>query len=516
MEGLNINATTFAGQNAANSGVMKRLWSDVAKSYALIADPVSRLEGNEGSGACVQVRRELQNAAGTDVTFTQMAGLGGGQVRGETPLEGNEDTVRSSSWAVRCDYRRYGVGWTKKLASRMAVGRSLPEWTAQQMGSHYAWWKARETMLKWRNEAISRNIFWVGNGGTLSGIKSAHTLSARAVLDCASFLQFINAKPCDINAIAKNVGGASTVHEIWRYVFMGENSAFNALALDSTYQAAVNAAFVNGLGSINFSGQFADWRGQAIYPFTSPNNDQIGPVGSPLAPFAYLGANTGATVGTDVINLASGQTPVLYGSRERSNPTTFVNDTKTPFFVDFPGYMFPYDDATTSSGVAGGVWNFADANQDYFALIFNPDDRKFGFVKYRRAGFAANANTLQIVARVTSSATTMAGSTVAYASGPWSGKISDRHPAGAWIFPCTSDGVPLEFLGALGADSAARAYGSEMKELAGSGDYGMKISTGYETDYGTAICPNFNGDPANYALMVMARNLPSIGLPAIV
>lgn len=427
------NPTSYQTLVAANSDLRAKVWAQKVIQTRREKSIWKDFSGGEGAKMPVVNKSDLSKGQAEDVIFTLVSGLRGQGVLGETSLKDKTANMKFHTFSVRVDLMRHAVSWTQKL-KKLRFGASVNQITSDLMGDWYTRKYDDDIQIRLRNYALlsssGRNLLRIANGHIVNSrdaLRSTDTLTPTFLDNGKSMLIGMGASELGVETDAS---GAT----IPKYLFFGPESFVVPLRSNSTYLQGLQYGGLRGDGNPMFTGKYAMWNNNVVYPHNIKTDDADGRQGSPLAPIAFLG--TAIADGTPTAITGGGTTDAA-GSMD--------------YFAYFPGYSWYITQGES----------LATDNNDYYLMIYNHQtDHKYEIIKYTSAGVSASGHQITSVTRGSTTQTggTNGGGNV---TAQTAGRFSLAHPSGAAIIPCTREGVPLNWALHLGAEALFHATGSE-------------------------------------------------------
>lgn len=481
---LEQTATTYADLIASDPSFEREVWEDVVHEEYKKHDVFNQFTGKEGSGMPVIKKSEdpaLNAGKSRKVHFTNVARIGGQGVLDENQLTGNEAKMKFSTYDLTLGLLRHSVGWTQVMAL-FRLGRGTPSSiSAGLMAEWYGQKVADDKMVALRDDALKSspdNLYIVGGYVDYDDLTSADTISTSEIENSRGLLQGLGYKP-----ISMDIGERGAENP--QALFFGSDEGLRALKRQSSYLAAVKEARERSSKNPQFTGAYVNWDGNIIFRHNVSESTTDGRLGTPLRPIARLGTA-----------LADGTATTLTGGGAL-NPAG-----GSDYFANFPGYPWKfYDDQVLPTD-----------NRTYYAIIWNPSNKKYEGVSYTAAGFAADGSTLTVTREV-ASVIDPAGTAEEIA------RYSNVHETGALIIPCTSNGVPINFFLHMGEMALCQGTGVfELEQISRKDDYQNKKGDAHLEAIGVQAVRGFspyqdvrNRRP-NYMLVAAALDLPQLSL----
>lgn len=477
---------------AEDANLIEQKWAKGAILQADNQDDLSQLEGGEGSDAAIHIKQELTAGGGDRVHFTTFGELGGSGKRGSDELVGYTEQPIESTFFVDVEQIRHGVS-EKDLVRRMtSTGRSRQAIEVELLGRWFGRKKKWDALMRFILAAQAGNTIRPDNK-TRDLLVSSDTISASFISDCGSLLTTMNADP---GRIGKAVPSGA---DIFGFLFYSDQTVLRPLKDDDTYLQASRHADVRGAENVLFKGGFRQWDANVIWDAKIPDLTTYGPLGSPLAPKALLGA---AAAATTVDFSATNGTVVIYGSGKSQ---TSLGDYAAYFepFQFFPGYdyLFTKKQAAAPDG------------STRYGIIYDPADSKWMVFQYTGSTNTGNQITV---------GTRLAAATVGSRSATHMGFTYDTNvnkevfPVGSWVIPTNAIGTAFGRTLALGRGGLFRAFGNvKSQRIQHTDDFEEDRGIGIKSIYGQNVAVDALQRVRNYLLIETAVNHPGINLPVV-
>lgn len=483
-DSLEQQATSYAALIAADPTFETQVWEDVVHEEYKNHDIFNQFTGAEGSGKPVVKKSEdpsLKSGKSRKVHFTNVARIGGQGVMDETQLTGNEAKLNFATYDLTLGLLRHAIGWTQVLGL-FRLGRETPsQISAALMSEWYGQKTADDKMVALRDDALkssAANLYVVGGNIDMDGLTSNDTISTQEIDNSKGMLQGIGFKP--ITMETGQMGSENPTA-----LFFGADEGLKSLKSQTSYLAAVKDSRERSEKNPQFTGHYVNWDGNIIFRHNVVESTTDGRLGTPLRAIARIGTA-----------IADETTLILTGGGN-INP-----GGNSDYFANFPGYPWKFHDDQVLP---------AD-NRTYYAIIFNPVNKKYEGVSYTAAGFAANGSTLTVTREV-ASIIDPAGTVEEQA------RFSNVHDEGSLVIPCTSNGVPITFFLHMGQQALCQGTGVfELEQISRKDDYSNKKNhahleaIGIQATRGFAAYQDVRGRRPNYMLVVAALELPQLNL----
>ena len=496
------SSQTVSAIRTGNANAIAQAWSPLAILEANEEDDLSLLEGAEGSDRPIHEKTDLKKGMGDRVWFNTFGELGSSGKRGSAVLSGNTENPPEGSFYVDIDLIRNGVSHKQLVEQMTNVGASRTEIETQLLGRWHGRKNKMDKLQRWIKSATADNTLRP-DGKTRDQLLSTHTFGTRLSEDVQSLLITRNGAPT-------NVGKADSGAEIYGYLFYSVNDVLRTLRQEDDWLKAQQYAGVRGEGNSLFNGELRQWNNNVFWNSNTPDKPTRGPLGSAMAPKAWLGdANVvsgGATcLSGSTVDFSTGNgTIYLYGS---GISQTDLGDYAGAFyypFEHFPGFDYKWTEKQGSS---------PDGSTRY-GIIYDPSDRKWMTFEYTGSGnigYRITIGTRLAAASSSSRSTTHLGFTYD------STVNKEAFPISSWIFPCNAKGVVFGYVLALGKGSLYSAYGkSKMERVMQEQDFGEDKGIGIRTIAGCNVPVNAFSKITGYVLTEVAYTPAGCtGLPQV-
>ena len=478
--------TTLYAQDAAS---MRKLWHKGALIGEEEEDFFQQMEG-ASQRSLIWTQNDTSKGNGQTMTFTTRAGFYGRGKRGEELFEGPSDYEqhRISSFDLKVDYVRNAVSRSDRAEELMGLRNELASQENVELGRWLGRLKTQQIMGLCTLTLPDENRLYAG-GKTLHALGSADVLSWDDIVTVGQAMKPMGGKPADVSG--------PSASPIWSQTFVPSETAALSLKLDSDYKLVLQNGDVRGRGNTIFKGGYPSIDGHTIVPHNAINHAGVGPVGSFLAPEAFLGlAITGTT---DAARDISG------GGADNSDGS-LTGSGKPLWFQNFPGYAYEFVDTGA----------FSPSSGPHYAIIYNTTGAnagKWGFVKYTTGN---NGNKITITEFLTgqSNGTYRKGT---IGSVTWSGAVNtEEWASGALIIPANSKGVPIGHTIAMGAAGILRGYGKYRANRTTDTQNGGFVKQSYITSvFGQSLRKDRKGRVPAVMLLTHAISKPGIALPTV-
>ncbi len=477
---------TYAAAKTQNSKLVGELFSKLMELQTCNKDILGQMEGPEGSGRPICIKKDLSKGAGDTVNFSTVSRPGGEGAIGENPLEA--EALDFNSYSVKVDIFRHGLGMTQKVKLFLAAGMSLEEAYAEQESDYFALRRQNDMFMLWRRYADATNTIRPNDRATTDALLTGDTINTTIISDVASLLKTRGAPAAKINKTT--VGKFSA--DVLSYIILASDRFLTPLKSNSVYLQSLRDAGVRGNENLIWSGGYAQYDAQHIFHMDVVHEDTRGPIGAPIEPEALLGTA-----------IASATTTVEITGGGRTSPSAVHKPFK--WFKGYAYQLIGHDDPSADSGV-------------YYVVIYNVSGSNAGkFGIYQYTGSANDGNKIgAVTARLGASATGIAVTTLAGITYD-ANKHTDAHPTGSRIVQVNAKCVPYCYGIAMGAMAGLRPYGGPaITPIKEDADWGFKKGLGFQAIYGQGLARDTQQKCRNYALLEAAyrpqglSNLPTV------
>jgi hypothetical protein len=489
-------ATTGTTLYAQDTASLRQLWHKGALIGEEEEDFLQQFEG-ASERSPVWTINDTSKGQGQKMTFTTTSGYYGEGKYGEGLFEGPSDyeTDDISSYNLTVDFVRNAASRSVRADELMGLRDELGSMVPIKLGKWLGRTKKDQIMGLSVLTLPNENRIYAG-GRTFDTLGSADVLSWDDVITAGAAMKPLGGMPFRM--------GKSGLNAISSQLFIPSETAALSLRLDSSYQTLLSNADNRGAGNVLFKGGYPNIDGHTIAPHNALNHAGKGPVGSFLAPEAFLGvAITG--------NADAARTITGGGSDNADNSLTGAG--KPLWFKYFGGHDYRFVDTGVLDVSAATVGNVAGP---YYAIIYNTTGTnagKWGFVKYTTGN---DGNKIVITEFLTGQAGgTYRKGTVG--SVTWSGTINTEvWDSGALIIPANAKGVPIGHTMVLGAGGIVRGYGMWRAKRTQETDNGDFLKRTYITSvFGQSLRKDRKDRVPAVMLLTTALSRPGITLPTV-
>lgn len=487
----NVNLSSELNAQTTNSDFLPKLWKKGVQISEAQEDYFNDFEGGSQNSPIMSVT-DLAKGAGQKITFRTMAQLFGDGVQGDDIVGSNVEEFRVGSYTLSVDYLRHAVSYNIRTEDQTGLMTELKSSIPNLLGNWLGRKKTERLLKMFIHKGNAENTVRPSNKATTNDLRSADVLTMDAITTFGQQMRTRGAKPAIVGKVGKNTVNAFT--------FISTGEGLVALKNSSDYKQAQRDAGVRGDENYIFKGGFSNVNGHVIRSYDPIDHDGWGPVGSPLNPKAYLGADLATTAPSASFTLKGG------GS------TTAGDKTAPKYFEFFSNYAYKWspDDALSAG------------SSEKYVLIYNLTDGKYNLYSYT----TNNGNLLTITGalmKTTDTAgaylkATLGAVTANATTGVWANaNLSRNHPVGSLIVECNSYGTPIGRTVVLGATSALRGYGRFTNERTEEMFDGAFIRKCYLTSiFGQTPFMRPDGKFPNYAVVEHAIAYAGLNLPVIV
>jgi hypothetical protein len=385
---------------------------------ALARNPFTRLSAGLLGGKPIMTHGDFKNLRGQTVNITTEAPLGGmGRQGSGQARSGYGENIKRYVFSVSMGNHWNGVSQNNITAAQTIMGigsfdlnarEKLKPWFAQA----HAWMTEAEIRANAATNAARLRLFGGGriSTATLTGSDTADQNLFRKISEKLAENQ---ARPF---SVAKMNG-----QDIDKYLIIAPHPSLQDMHASGTWQTLLANSGLRGASNYLFTGEFPEWAGSAILPWTVQNTTADGPQGSFCAPVAYLGETIPA--GTAAFTIKGG------------GNTTAAALTDRLYFLFFPGAKFEMFEQTKIAQETGTT---------KYLLSRDITTGKFMMMSYT----TTNGNTITGVKKLGATATgtvaTTVGSVAWGSLGVWASKMLDGNSealtVGSPIWPCNEKG----------------------------------------------------------------------------
>lgn len=422
---------------ASDPQIARQLWNSAVHQDARDKNEFSPYIGGEGSNKPICEKNDVEAGGAQKVTFTTTAPIRGRGVQGEAELKSKTSQLLFGTFSVTIDLIRWAVS-DNQLLQLLRFNKGLtPEQLEFKLSTE--WWGRREMddiQMKFtqtaRLDSNANNTVRIGNHSSLDDLAASDTLSTGVLEFAKNHLISRGGKPMDMDT---DMAGS----EVPQYLFFGPKIFTDPLRDEQKFRDAVVHAQKRGDGNPRFTGKMPLWDNIMIHRHNIIWDTADGRQGSPLAPIAFLGAP-----------LADATPTTITGGGAYNSAGTKTDPVLNDYFAYFDGYYWK-------------TWEAESAPTDngtYYAIIYNANTDQ----KYEGISYTASDNDGNKLTDVTREVATVIDTGDA--------RYSNAHPTGAWIIPCTKNGIPFARALMLGAEAQFLAKGAiDVERIRWSDDF---------------------------------------------
>ena len=489
-------ATTGTTLATADINSLRKLWDKGARMGEEEEDFIQQFEGGS-DGAPVWTETDTSKGRGMTKTFTTTSGYYQEGKYGEGLFEGPDDyeTDDISSFDVKCDFLRNASSRSVRADEWMGLRDELKSLVPVKLGNWLGRTKKDQIMgLAVLTMPVENRVY--ADNKTLATLGSADTLSYDDIVSAGAAM-----KPLGGSPFRTSRNGMNTITS---QLYIPSEAAATNLRMDADYKTLLHNAGDRGSGNFLFKGGYPNLDSHTIAPHNALNHAGKGPVGSFLAPEAYLG--TAITAATD-------EARVLSGGGSDNSAGALTGTGKPLWFKYFPGHDYRFVDTGVIDVSASTIGDVSGTN---YAIIYNTtgvNAGKWGFVKYTTGN---NGNAITVTEWLVSETAgtyrrTTVGSVaynVAYHTDQWA--------SGALIIPANAKGVPFGHTMVLGAGAIVRCYGMWRARRTQELDNGEFLMRTYITSvFGQSLRKDRKGRVPAALLLTTAIKRIGINLPTV-
>lgn len=479
----------FAQDNGKN---FRQLWSTGAEIGEEEEDFFQQFEGSSERYP-VWTETDTSKMAGSKKTFTTTSGYYGEGKYGEATFDGPDDFEEDdiSSYEVKCDFIRNAASRSIRSDEFMGLKGELKSMVPIKLGKWLGRKKKDEIMGLAVHKLPSQNRIF-GDNKTLATLGSADVLAWDDIVTAGAAMKPLGGSPFTISKDGRN--------NISSQLFIPSEQAALSLRLDSNYITLLGNAGVRGETNHLFKGSYPDIDGHTIAPHNALNHAGKGPVGSFLAPEAFLGLE---------LKGATGVARVITGGGS-DNQSGTVGAGQPLWFKYFPGHNFQFVDTGLYGQNAG----------PHFAIVYNTSGTnvgKWGAFSYTTGNDGNKITVSKHLAAADGTGVTGGAMTLPNSSITWNTALNtDQWDSGALIIPVNAKGVPFGHTMVLGAGAIVRCYGSMRNRRSEESQNGDFLKRTFITSVmGQSLRTDRKGRVPAALLLTTAIKRPGIVLPVI-
>ena len=278
----NVNLSSELNAQTTNSDFLPKLWKKGVQISEAQEDYFNDFEGGSQNSPIMSVT-DLAKGAGQKITFRTMAQLFGDGVQGDDIVGSNVEEFRVGSYTLSVDYLRHAVSYNIRTEDQTGLMTELKSSIPNLLGNWLGRKKTERLLKMFIHKGNSENTVRPSNKATTNDLRSADVLTMDAITTFGQQMRTRGAKPAIVGKVGKNTVNAFT--------FVSTGEGLLSLKNSSDYKQAQRDAGVRGDENYIFKGGFANINGHVIRSYDPIDHDGWGPVGSPLNPKAYSGAD---------------------------------------------------------------------------------------------------------------------------------------------------------------------------------------------------------------------------------
>lgn len=496
-----INVTDWATRIAYSSDSQALKWvAGIILGLRGRSNPFNDLIGGINDMKPVMEVMDFRKLQGQEIIMTLDRPLGGEGTQGAastTKLVGREENVRHATFRAKVGLMAHAVAGEQVLYTQAVIGTDWDKRQKQKLKEWFAWKQADDFQFECFKRAHARNTLFPNGKTSRDQLTGADYMSLSTVGSLNEILAANQAKPMKVT---KSKAGA----DIFKYLLVGPQKAYRGMVRSNSYQNLLSQAGVRGDANYIFNGGLPSFEGTDLYSWQVEDGTQVGALGCPLAPIAYLGVAMPATSDTDLSN-----NPIIGGGN-----ATNAADTSAPFFRYFSNAAYTGHEGEKIAAVtdvtryvAIKVISGADAGKiALFSYTTNNGNRLTGL---KRLGAMDSGDILDDIGSVHYDAN---GFTLAADGNGFAGLTTGILPVGSIIYEVNAKGQPFTKSLGLGRDAILAGYGSIAagagevpgQRLEDKQDYGRISGLGYQQVWGCRAVENADNMVNGYVLIESA------------
>lgn len=459
---------------------------------------LGQLQGAAGEGKPFVIKNDLTKGRMETVNFNVGAVLGHAGRRGTETLVNYEEALNHNTWSVTLDTLRVAVAWNDIVRISASTGASWKETYPELLGDLVGRIEQEDMLVRFRMRASARNTVRPGSRTTLDTLRYDDTLDTQTLGKAISLAVTNGIEPA---SIGKSTGGM----DFSKLIALGASQAFESLWQDSQFTSALQHAHVDGTSNPYWTGDLPTWRGTVLKAWEIKAMDTPGSIMSSIMPQAVLGdAITSATTAF-----------TLYGGGITQATLSTQNTLYKPFEL-FYGADKRF----------GQTLSVGSDSATYYFVVLDPADGKWNLYSYVGTGINSNGFTITVAARLHSSTTGVAYTTIKDDGFGGSGTTLWTYdatynkvtfPTGSLIVQVNNRIVPVTDTYIFGKNAGGKAYGNvKNRPIKEMGDYGALNGMGVQTMYGCDLKKDTQGlYHRGFVRIQSAYELAGFALPQI-
>lgn len=503
------------GPTLIPDALVPKIWARMAWEGERDSDFFMQFEG-KGQNSVIQEVTDTSKDAGMKIVFPTYEGYYGRVKRGDAYYDvvGDFDKPTIGGFELVVDYIHHATSTNLRADAITAMRYELIRRTPEGQGKVLGDVKFRQLALEMVGRAPSDNRMVINNRGTINGLKSADILSWSGITNANARLSGMGGDPA---MVARDQNGIA----INKYLVALTKEALTDLKGSTTYSDLVKYSGSREALNKVFKGEYYDVDGNVLVPYQNRINASNAPMNSPFSPRAQIGAGYACSATRSTLNLPGGTANSQY--------LVMGVNPLYDYFQDFPGfatYFTANDYLQWSGSLVGGT----NGTGPWYMLIYDPATGKSGMCKYTANNSvsvtAGSINAILITERLSASANAAVGATADVTtcgnatSGSFGSLLLDAavsgYPAGSYIFPCNSYGVPYGYTVLMGKRAALRGYGAE-RNVRGEDIRmgGFQREQYIRSVVGQTLAKDVGNRTPGVMLLAHALNYPGITFPTI-
>lgn len=476
------------------------------------------LEGPSKNSVVVS-KRDTTKTAGMKINFPLKAGVYGRAKLSDNDYQSANDFEApqvDDGFSLQVDYVRKALQFNERADMISAMRFEIASGAAEDLGAWWGRWKRRTGFLHIITRSSSSSRLLINNATSIDDLRSDDTLSWNSIVDAKGLLQNQGGTPAMVGT-SQNGGDPQ-----FRWIVGSTHEALTSLKKDSDYKDYVKQTAGSGLSTKSplFSGDFVDVDGNLIRPVQSTDHHADGTIACALAPRARLG-----------VAVSSGASDTVFQYLKGSSDANTLVD----YFEDFPGWAFPLRAGTQSDTIAwadtipdGGL---GATNTEFYALVYDPASKKFGFVSYDQSGDNEGFR-IKIKQKLGGTATSHGDDSTdvkkvigamdwdSLPTGWTQAKLinaySVDYPVDSIVVPCNAYGVPYGYTLLLGKEALYRGYGAyEGKRSEEKYEGGFISQVYFASIFGQVLARDIKSRTPNVGVLCHTVLHPGIPFPTV-
>ncbi len=357
-----MNVTTKVGIVAQNAKNAQELWAryvtyddSTMRDINPFADNMTsnaKMSGGKMTGGILNKAimnvKDTTVVQGNTVNIPTRAALAGEGVQGEGMRDGQEQVVRAGSFPVLIGRKWFGAGTTTVAQDETMIGSYWDQEVAEDLRAQVSCSKRDDILFTMMAAAglSGRNYLLPDGIAARANLTASNVFNTSLITKINSRLQSNGGAKMNLARDASGSAGS-------KYIILGTADGLRPLEVESAYLDGIKEAGVRGDDNPLFDGGLVNWFGTGLYRWEQVNHAGYGPVGSPLLPRAFLGAEL------DVSGTTTGLIVQGGGSAEAAAVTP------TPkYFKYFSNALYTFTNGNTIAAVTNVNRYIKVTNQD--------------------------------------------------------------------------------------------------------------------------------------------------------